>query len=166
MIVDLGHNPVTHPRLSTFLSTLTRTGLRWSIDYERPLLPRERLGAMGIALPCLCGSGYHDILESQFQLSKHFENISDAACVSFSGNGMHIPTAEAILVWVLGHVAPRFGIPRGMVVVGFHDDDDDAAEVATPQHDLPDGVLLRVEVLPQATASRLARVLKRKASQG
>lgn len=123
--MDLGHNPASHSKMSDVMLTLTRTGLRWSVQKERPLLGRERLGAMGIVLQSLLPPSCHKELAPQLELCKHFAHMPETQCLTFTGNGMHIPTAGAIIVWVLSHTVPRFGGPKGVIVIGFRDDDAD-----------------------------------------
>ena len=98
--MDLGHNPASHSKMSDVMLTLTRTGLRWSVQKERPLLGRERLGAMGIVLQSLLPPSCHKELAPQLELCKHFAHMPETQCLTFTGNGMHIPSVGSCLQWL------------------------------------------------------------------
>ncbi len=125
-ICDLAHNPFQVERSNSMLATLTQSGVRWSFQHERPLLGLEKLAAMGIVIPDF-HMEQNDVLSLMAQYSGHMRRLSDSECNRFSGNGMAVCCAGAVIIWTLSHIVPRHGDrgPQSFPVVGFEDGDGD-----------------------------------------
>ena len=126
-ICDLGHNPFTVSRANRMLATLTRSGSRWSFHHQRPMMGIERMAAMGVVIPDLVPQGMvnNPYVQMQAALCEHMAKLSDSDCVKFSGNGMHLATAGAIVLWVLSHTVPLTGGPKAFPLIAFRDDDEE-----------------------------------------
>ncbi len=108
--VDLHQSPESQATISSLAPRLTRNGLVWLIQQERPLLPKELLLSMGHrvfeTLSPTTESSEPERVVSLPYCPVLFKGLQQSRIKSMAGNGMNCPLMCSLITYLLFFLEP------------------------------------------------------------